>query len=45
MGIIATEDDARTIGGSSASYTSNLCATKARADALNCIISGTYSNN
>lgn len=45
MGIIATENDARTIGGSSASYTSNLCATKARAIALSCTVSGNYDNN
>ena len=42
--IIATENDARTIGGSSGSYTSNLCATKARALALNCGIRGNYES-
>lgn len=44
MGIIATEQQAASIGGGSP-YTNNLCCTKARAQALGCTVSGSYANN
>lgn len=44
MTIIATEYDAAVIGGGG-SYTSNLMATRTRAAALGCGISGSYADN
>jgi len=44
MGVIATEQQAASIGGGSP-YTNNLCATKSRAETLGCAISASYSNN
>lgn len=42
---IATESEAKSIGGSSSSVTANKCCTKARAQALGCNVSGTYDSN
>ena len=42
--LVATEDYARSIGGTSASYTHNLCCTKLRAIALGCDVAGTYTD-
>ncbi len=42
---IATEAEAKAVGGSSASITTNLCVTKTRAIALGCKVSGTYETN
>lgn len=42
---IATEAEAKTIGGSSTSITTNLCVIKTRATALRCKVSGTYGDN
>jgi len=44
MGKIATEQYCASIGGGSG-YTNNLCATKSRAQALGCSVSGSYANN
>ena len=42
---IATEAEARAVGGSSAIITNLLCVTKTRAIALGCKVSGTYETN
>ena len=42
---IATEAEARAVGGSSAIITNLLCVTKARAIALGCKVSGAYETN
>lgn len=42
---IATEAEAKTIGGSTGSVTTNLCVIKSRATALGCSVSGSYADN
>lgn len=42
---IALESEAKAIGGSTSSVTTNKCCTKARAQALGCNVSGTYDSN
>ena len=42
---IATEAEAKTIGGSTGSVTTNLCVIKTRAVALGCNVSGSYADN
>lgn len=42
--LIATEQYARSIGGTRTSYTHNLCCTKLRAIALGCNVAGTYTD-
>ena len=44
MGKIATESYAASIGGGSTS-TGNKCCTKSRAEALGCVVSGSYASN
>lgn len=43
--LIATEAYAKSVGGGTTSYTSNLGCTKSRAIALKCKVAGTYANN
>ena len=43
--IIATEEQAKSIGSSNVSITSNKMCTKTRALSLSCTVSGTYSDN
>lgn len=45
MGKIATEQEAKTIGGGSATVTTNKCCTKTRAEELKCKVTGTYASN
>ncbi len=42
---IATEAEAKAIGGATASVTTDKCTTKTRATALGCTVSGSYQNN